>query len=349
MKKIAFMMALAFIFCACPAVHANDTAFGGSGATPMPIGQPEIAMVSERIVINGVDIGDERGEGRWEVSCDYTFRNTSDKAVKLTVGFPFPVNEEESAVSIPKGKKAHTGEPLVYDFKVSVDGRSVQARQSKIAPNPEAGQYYRRAYLWDMEFKPGGTVQVHHEYTTGVTWDVMAYSWAHYVLRTGANWKGEKIGSAHLEVVPNELVKPCSEIEKQAEYLRPKPAGMKAVGGGAKQKFVWDLKDFKPREDLELCLQTASNFALRQILFPVVMYGEVDEQLAKRSPQELRLLRNTVYARHGRVFQDEKLQEHFKQQWWYVPNPGYSDAMLTDDDKAISKKIAAEEKRRGVN
>jgi hypothetical protein len=327
---------------------ANDTAFGGSGVSPMPIGQSDVEMISENIVIKGTDIGNERGEGRWEVSCDYAFRNTSDKPVKLTVGFPFPVNDEEGAVSVPRGKKAGAGDPLVYDFRVSIDGNPVNVRRAKIAPNSETGQYYRWAYLWDMEFKPHEMMKVHHDYVTGVTWDVMGYSWALYVLRTGANWKGGKIGSAHFEVIPNELVKMCSEIERQADYLKPKPRGMKVEGVGVKQKFVWDLKNFQPEEDLDICMQTAKNFALRQILFPVVMFGEVEQQLAKLSSGQLRILRNTVFARHGRVFKDSELQKYFEKQWWYVPNSNYSDALLADVDKSIVKQIAAEEKRRAT-
>jgi hypothetical protein len=33
--------------------------------------------------------------------------------------------------------------------------------------------------------------------------------------------------------------------------------------------------------------------------------------------QELRIGRNEIYARHGRLFQDEELQEYFNQQSWY--------------------------------
>lgn len=348
MKTHAFIIAFLLSIFPSAVAFANDTAFGGSGVAPMPIGQADVEMVSEHIIIKGADIGNERGEGRWDVSCDYTFKNAGDKAVKITMGFPFPVNDGESPVSIPSGKKAGTGGPLVYDFKVSVDGQPVKVRKAKIASNPEAGQYYDRAYLWDMAFKPGETVKIHHDYATGVTWDVMGYSRASYVLKTGANWKGGKIGRAHLEVIPNERVKLCSDIEKQADYLKAKPAGMKVVGSGVNRKFVWELTNFKPTEDLDICLQTAKNYAMRQVLFPVVMYGDVDVQLAKLSPQELRVLRNTVFARHGRRFRDGKLQTHFEKQWWYEPNPNYTDAMLTDEDKRIVKQIAAEEKRRAT-
>lgn len=327
--------------------YADDTAFGGGGSSPMPIGNQDIEMVSERIVIRGNDIGDERGDGRWNVQCDFVFRNTTDKEVDLEVGFPFPVKDEMGAVSVPAGRKVKIGDPLVYDFKVEVDGKPVRAARKKISPNQEKGQYYKDAYIWRMKFAPGQSVKVHHDYVTGVTWDVMGYSWASYVIMTGGNWKGGRIGSADLEVVPNALVKLCKELEgPEADYLRPKPKGMKVVGKGADRKFVWSFRNYKPTEDLDICMQTASNYAMRKILFPIVMYGDVEEEMAKLSPERLRLMRNTVFARHGRTFKDPALQKYFDEQWWYIPNSGYRDSMLTKEDRRIVALISKEEAAR---
>lgn len=332
-------------FLASPA-FANDTAFGGSGSAPMPIGQSDVEMVSERILIKGSAIGDQQGGGRWDAECEYVFRNTSDKPVKLSVGFPFmSYDEERDAVSVPKGKSVKQGDPLVYNFEVTVDGRPVKSQRKKIAPNTERNQFYDNAYIWEMEFGPKQTVTVKHKYMTGVTWDVMGYSWASYILTTGGNWKGGRIGSAHIEVVPNESVKLCRDIEKNADYLAVKPAGMKVEGKGRDVRFVWELKNFGPTEDVDICMQTASNYAMRQIVYPVAVMGEPEKQLAALPLDQLRILRNTIYARHGRIFKDPTLQAHFEKQWWYAPNPNYSDALLTGDDKsavaAISKAEAS--------
>ncbi len=341
-RSITLLAALLF---ASP-VFANDTAFGGSGSTPMPIGQSEIEMVSERVSISGSGVDDPQGGGRWNVECEYVFRNAADRPIKLSVGFPFPTYDEEVPAAFPAGKRAKVGDPLVYDFAVTVDGRPVKATRQKIAPNNEKGQFYKDAYLWEMSFAPKQTATVKHTFSTGVTYDVMGYSWANYVLKTGANWKNGRIGSAHIEVRPNERVKLCREIEKQADYLAVKPAGMKVEGRGKDVRFVWELKALAPTEDVDLCMQTASTYALRQVVFPVVVMGEPEKQLAALSPEELRILRNTIFARHGRTFQDPALQAHFEKQWWYAPNPNYSDAMLTDDDRKMVAQIARAEAKR---
>ena len=53
--------------------------------------------------------------------------------------------------------------------------------------------------------------------------------------------------------------------------------------------------------------------------------------------EDLRVLRNEIYARRGRVFKDKKLQEYFEAQPWYRPNPDFKDEMLSETE---SKNLA---------
>ncbi|MBU3849110.1 MAG: YARHG domain-containing protein [Candidatus Treponema excrementipullorum] len=48
---------------------------------------------------------------------------------------------------------------------------------------------------------------------------------------------------------------------------------------------------------------------------------------------QLRVLRNAVYARHGRTFKSVDLQSLWECYTWYKKNPNYSDSLLTDIDK----------------
>lgn len=48
--------------------------------------------------------------------------------------------------------------------------------------------------------------------------------------------------------------------------------------------------------------------------------------------EDLRVLRNEIYARQGRIFKDKKLQEYFESQSWYKPNPDFKDEMLTEKE-----------------
>ncbi|AKJ05424.1 YARHG domain-containing protein [Archangium gephyra] len=57
------------------------------------------------------------------------------------------------------------------------------------------------------------------------------------------------------------------------------------------------------------------------------------KELRKLSLRDLRLLRNTIFARKGRTFKSEVLQDHFKRMPWYTPREDYSDKLLTKTDK----------------
>jgi hypothetical protein len=60
--------------------------------------------------------------------------------------------------------------------------------------------------------------------------------------------------------------------------------------------------------------------------------------------EDLRVLRNEIYARHGRVFKDVKLQKTFAEMSWYKPDPNFKDEMLSEVEvKNLASIKAAEE------
>jgi hypothetical protein len=50
-------------------------------------------------------------------------------------------------------------------------------------------------------------------------------------------------------------------------------------------------------------------------------YENFSEGISTMSKDELRILRNTIYAIDGYVFNDTALQAFFDTQYWYFPNP----------------------------
>jgi hypothetical protein len=63
------------------------------------------------------------------------------------------------------------------------------------------------------------------------------------------------------------------------------------------------------------------------------------------SLNELRLLRNEIYARHGRQFQAQWLSQYFYSQPWYQPDDNFKDEQVTGTDKANVETIVAYEKK----
>jgi hypothetical protein len=71
-----------------------------------------------------------------------------------------------------------------------------------------------------------------------------------------------------------------------------------------------------------------------------------ESDLNPLSFDELRRLRNTVYARHGRTFNTPELQSYFESRPWYRASYDYSDADLTQTDRANINLIQSVENSR---
>jgi hypothetical protein len=71
-----------------------------------------------------------------------------------------------------------------------------------------------------------------------------------------------------------------------------------------------------------------------------------DSSLAVLNKEELRLLRNTIYARYGMIFQSKDLKTHFQQFNWYNPRSNNVASRLTDVDKENIKNIQVFENAR---
>jgi len=65
-----------------------------------------------------------------------------------------------------------------------------------------------------------------------------------------------------------------------------------------------------------------------------------EAQLHGLSLHELRLLRNEIYARHGRIFKTLWLDQYFGGQPWYDPKEGYKDEDLSGNDRQTSKRLS---------
>lgn len=70
-----------------------------------------------------------------------------------------------------------------------------------------------------------------------------------------------------------------------------------------------------------------------------------DAMLRGLSLHELRLLRNEVYARHGRIFKTLWIQQYFGNQPWYDPKEDFKDEELSGADKTNVETIVAYENK----
>lgn len=127
--------------------------------------------------------------------------------------------------------------------------------------------------------------------------------------------------------------------------------GKKFTTAAYKQAFEWrdwykPLKDqtkvkLAPIEQQNVNLLDQTEAAIREKISTELLSTDL---VADLYAEDLRNLRNEIYARRGRVFKSKDLQKYFEAQTWYKPNPDFKDEQLTEIEyKNISVIKEAEE------
>ena len=74
-------------------------------------------------------------------------------------------------------------------------------------------------------------------------------------------------------------------------------------------------------------------FAYNGLKFSKLDSKLTEDDLKDLDKTQLRLMRNAVYARHGRTFKSVDLQSLWECYTWYKKNPAYTDDLLTETDR----------------
>ena len=88
---------------------------------------------------------------------------------------------------------------------------------------------------------------------------------------------------------------------------------------------------------------TANNYSNDEYIFPYSNSQYLtDSDLWSMSSEELRIARNEIYARYGRMFKDQALQNYFNSKSWYTPSvrpEDFNEQWLNEYEKANAKLI----------
>ncbi len=74
-----------------------------------------------------------------------------------------------------------------------------------------------------------------------------------------------------------------------------------------------------------------------------------EDDLGGYSWWELTLMRNEIFAVHGRAFRDPELRAYFSGKAWYSVNPSYHDGLLSALERRNAEFIARYQARKGLN
>lgn len=111
--------------------------------------------------------------------------------------------------------------------------------------------------------------------------------------------------------------------------------GKKFTIAAYKQAFEWQpwYKPLKDQKKVKLNATEEANVKLLQA-YEAKMREKITTEVLPEEffygmyAEDLRLLRNEIFAKHGRVFKDAKLQKYFEGQSWYKADPTFTDENL---------------------
>ena len=80
-----------------------------------------------------------------------------------------------------------------------------------------------------------------------------------------------------------------------------------------------------------------------------VEFPEIDfPKLITLNSKELRIARNSIFAKYGRKFKSDDLKKYFTDQSWYKENDNFSTDLLSESDKTVIELILHLEKNENI-
>jgi hypothetical protein len=344
---------------------ANDSVYHGSGGALYPIKETRIEMKREFLSFTC-------REGYAEVNVLFEFFNPDDVERKLTVGFQSP------SAYLPSDDEVEMSAPPIYDLQIMNDGRLLPYRimmaeddesslvdLGKLTFNMENSGLF--VYLFEMTFKPGTNV-VQHAYRFRAGGSVMGEQYFPYILKTGAKWAGGKITDftfeldldRHSRFAVSDVFGANANWSVVGLGRIGEPHGLSIHGPGERVvsilqgKLVVTARDLGPTDNINVT--GVPGHVYLGLGDDISVYGEEivhawrwrtmegisEEPLSK---EDLRLLRNMVFAQHGYVFMDPLVQKTFERFDWYLPDPNlkWENNMLSPEDVLFVELIKLKE------
>lgn len=325
-----------------PLVFANDGVYLTRGGVIFPMKETRISMAKEFLSFSCAG-------AMATVKVLFEFHNPDSVARKLLVGFQAPTAHGDVSDSL-----LHTSRPR--DLKVMVDGNilpfSLKAAECENCPLGDISSFEFHGdspgiyvYLFEVTFNPGIT-RVQHSYDFVASDNVVFDRMFNYILTTGSKWANSTIADFTLEIDMgnNQYFFVADVFGKNADWS--------IIGTGMVTDHVFDYIDgncrmirttsgklrvhvtnLLPLHNIEFGVADASTFfgfpmegesGLSKQAHTALAYSTLDMtpfRLAPLTKEDLRMLRNTIYATHGYAFLDKDLRAFYERFKWYIPDP----------------------------
>ncbi|MCO6163815.1 YARHG domain-containing protein [Flavobacterium sp. NRK F7] len=341
--------------------YANDGVYLTHGGVIYPTKETKIALEKEILSFK------VSPEGVASVTIQFTFNNPENISRKLLIGFQAPTsvgdvsNEMKNRNQISNFIILQNEKILPYEIKKAECENCELKNVNEIDfVETEVGVF---VYLFEITFKPGMN-EIQHSYEFPYSSNVAINEFYNYILTTGSKWAGGKIKdlTITIDMGKNSYFYVNDIFDKNTEW------SIIGTGKVTQDKFDYIDNDFckmirilngylqikcyqfEPKKNIEFGIVNKLSFITYPIHHEKIKEGKI-VSLGKMqldgnySKNELRLMRNTIYAQYGYVFNAPDLKEYFSQFGWYIPNPNLKmeDIQLEQFEKDFIEKIISKE------
>lgn len=336
MKSTKICLVAALLAVCAAVAFANDTFFFMAGGNLIPATEKDIdiEMRDEIIILNLED-------KYCEVTVEFKFYN-SGKDIDLNVGFPF-------------FEKGIGGRGKIYDFRCWTNDVETDYSDKAIEHEWQASEKLDNAYVRTIHFPARQFTCTKVNYKTTYGESAPYYSTANYLYGTGSSWKGS-IGKITLRITNNMKYRMPSMITmgdaiKDNKRIKNE---FKKISDNTFEAFFFNVE---PENYTDVFYIELGSILFDDgpkkfpRYFPYDDIAITTDDMKWYRKDQLRILRNTIYALHGYTFKSNDLREFFQKYGkdWYPPyeeNPNFSENMLSEIEKQNINAILAEENKR---
>lgn len=345
------------------ASFSNDGVFYSSGNTLIPLEETKIELKKEVLILTKRNSCNYQDGDLMDVIVYFEFYNP-DTVTERLVGFVTPPASEK----IGHKESEH---PYVTNYCIEANEellrfeiKRIDSTNFKVFGEEIYGSDF--IYYTKVIFKKGKNV-IKHSYTyKGSIYADMRTPGPNfnYRLTTGTTWANKQIDDFELFVNmgSNSYFSIPEGFEEDSntkwQFIGLGQIGaMKTENGKKTQKINiktnsgylrYKKTDFKPIYDLTITtINPRYDINEYRDIFDPGIYNK-PRNISDLSDNDLKIIRNSIFAFHGYKFNSKYLTDYFSQYTWYIPDPNINqvDIELESWEKELIEEILKEEKRR---
>ncbi len=299
-----------------------------------------IKMVSETVKIN-------LSKDRYSVDATFDFFN-SGKTETVTVGFPKSgygyTASFRSVVNFMKFETWVNGDKIdVQEIPgvITLDGKMIDKKQIDDVQKGKIGGWLEetRWLVKKVTFKGNAKTTTRVKYVVPYTIRNGDERNGEYLYGTGRSWSGN-IGKARFIIKASpDISLVVTDFCDGGRYENIRNYAFRRLGE-FQHEFV--LSDFDPKESERLRFIAIPPW--QDWNGPDYRVLRVERRsLEYMSLLQLKIVRNWIYATHGKIFSDPELDKYFRRQDWYKPSKNFKESDLSSLEKENIASIASYE------